>query len=369
MLVLLALAAPLAFLLAIVAQATGVAPPGVFHLAFAAGAMPLVFGAVVHFVPVLARSAPAGRPLSTLPLVVLAAGLTTAATLAGGLPWPALHPTATLVTLSALAVLAWIRHRLRRCLDAPHPSAHWYALTMISLFLAVSLVPLWLIWPELRQPLRLFHLHLNLLGFFGLAAFGTLPVLLPTALGAIDAAAAIWLRRWLLPFFAGVLLIAAGAAYAPWLAVPGVLALLVAVIRLLVGWVTRFGRRLLIAAALPLSAAAAGFVALLVLGGVHAFLGLPGRAILSAWFALFLLPLVTGALAQLLPIWRHPGARSPARERFAATLGWGSGWRVLAFFAAGLGLASEWDAAWLLAGGGVTLFLIALARALYNRPF
>ena len=78
-------------------------------------------------------------------------------------------------------------------LGAPHPGTRWYGAAMLCLFFAVSLVPVWLAKPELRTLLRLFHLHLNPLGFIGLAALGTLPVLLPTALGQPDPQAALFL--------------------------------------------------------------------------------------------------------------------------------------------------------------------------------
>ncbi|KAB2966119.1 hypothetical protein, partial [Zoogloea sp.] len=50
----------LAFAAAILLALRGDAPAAAAHAAFAAGAMPLIFAAMGHFVPVLTRSAGAG---------------------------------------------------------------------------------------------------------------------------------------------------------------------------------------------------------------------------------------------------------------------------------------------------------------------
>jgi hypothetical protein len=49
------------------------------HCRFAAGVLPLIFGAMLHFVPVLTRGRGAGRPVQALPLGMLGAGLLAAA--------------------------------------------------------------------------------------------------------------------------------------------------------------------------------------------------------------------------------------------------------------------------------------------------
>ena len=68
------------------------------------------------------------------------------------------------------------------------------------------------LFPAYWRALRLFHLHLNTIGLVGLAALGTLPVLLPTALGKPDPEAAGWLRRRLWLVAGGALVIASGTA-------------------------------------------------------------------------------------------------------------------------------------------------------------
>ena len=89
------------------------------------------------------------------------------------------------------------------------------------------------IWPAYWKPLRLFHLHLNTIGLVGLAALGTLPVLMPTALGKPDPDAAGWLRRRLWLVASGALIVATGAAIVWEFAVPGAALVLVAALGLL----------------------------------------------------------------------------------------------------------------------------------------
>lgn len=371
MLVYLGGCAVLAFAAAVVAALATVPPAPTFHLAFAAGAMPLVFGAVIHFVPVLTRSGKPPRAIRLLPLPVQGAGVATPLALAGILPYWSLHAAASVAALAALAMIAWISRCLRATLGAPHPGARWYGAAMLCLFFAVSLVPVWLALPGLRAPLRLFHLHLNTLGFIGLAALGTLPVLLPTALGRPDAQAAVRLRRDLLPASAGALLVAAGAAGAPWLALPGAVLLLWVTGRNLLAWQRGFGWRKIgrDGAALPLAGATAGFALLLLLGAAHGLGWLPARPAIAGFAALFLLPLVTGALSQLLPVWRHPGPDSPRRRALRERLAWGGGWRAALFGAGGILLACDVPAGAAGAAAGLAFFAANLLRAFrLDRP-
>ncbi len=371
MLVYLGCCAVLAFAAALVAALATVPPAPTFHLAFAAGALPLVFGAIIHFVPVLTRSGKPPRAIRLLPLPVQLAGAVTPLALAGVLPYWSLHAAASAVALAALLMIAWISRCLRATLGAPHPGARWYGAALLCLFFAVSLVPLWLALPELRAPLRLFHLHLNTLGFIGLAALGTLPVLLPTALGRPDADAANRLRRDLVPASAGALLVAAGAAGAFWLALPGAALLLWVVGRDFAAWRRTFGWRTIgrDGAALPLAGATFGFALLLPFGAVHGLGWLPARPAIAGFAVLFLLPLVTGALSQLLPVWRHPGPDSPRRRALRARLVRGGGWRAALFFAGGLLLALDVQSGLVGAGAGLAWFAVDLLRAFrLDRP-
>lgn len=366
MLVWLGSSAVVAFLTAGVAAWGAVPPAPTFHLFFALGALPLIFGAIGHFVPVLTKSRPAEPVIHYLPLVVQAAGIVIPFALMGGLPHWSLHLAATIDAAAALLLFFWISRRMRDTLGAPHPSAHWYGAALLCLFFAVSLVPVWLAMPESRPALRLFHLHLNTLGFIGLAALGTLPVLLPTALRQAEPTAAQRLGTDLLPALIGAVLVAAGAAAGFWLAVAGALLLVWVVGRDLVAWIRAYGRKLGAGDTAPLMGATVGFLLLLVVGLAHGAGWLAARPALSGYVALFLLPLVTGALAQLLPVWRHPGADSPARQALLHRLIRGGPVRAALFFIAGLAFLFDLPFAGVPAALALADFVLRLMAALYN---
>ncbi len=386
MLVYLGICAVLCFAGATAGALTAVLPAPTFtHLAFAAGAMPLVFGAIIHFVPVLTRTATPSRLLHYLPLAVQLAGLLATFGLAGWLPVASLHLAATLAALSALVLVLWIARRLRATLGAPHPGARWYGAALLCLFFAVSLVPVWLAVPGLRGILRLFHLHLNTLGFIGLAALGTLPVLLPTAQGQPDTSAFARLHRDLPLATAGALCVATGSMGVLWLAVIGALLLGWVAMRNLVAWWRIYGTKVGAASSgrfrpdglpaggmkypeagtAPLASAQAGFVLLLLAGVLHAFGVLAPRAAIESYFALFLLPLVTGALTQLLPVWRYPGPASARREIMRMRLAWGGGLRALLFFSGGALLVFDHAAGRAPVLIGLALFVVLVVRAFW----
>lgn len=347
------------------------APASAIHIAFAAGAMPLIFGAIIHFVPVLTRTATPHRAIQFLPLLVQGAGVGTPLALGGVIPYGALHVAAGAVSLAALILTVWIARRLRNTLGAPHPGARWYGAALLCLFFAVSIVPAWLAQPELRAVLRLFHLHLNTLGFIGLAALGTLPVLLPTALGRPESSAGARLRSDLLPAVVAALLVAAGAMGAIWLGVAGALLLFWVVARNLRAWQSTYGWPAVMAdgAAAPLAAAALGLAGLLVAGIAHGAGWLPARPAIIGFAAAFLLPLVTGALSQLLPVWCHPGPASPRRQRMRTLLIWGGEWRALLFLFGGATLLLDSPlGAWPLILGLLWFFALLVAAFTLDRP-
>lgn len=346
-------------------------PAAAFHMAFAAGALPLIFGAIVHFVPVLTRTATPARSIHALPLAGQLAGIVTPLGLAGLLPAWSLHVAAGTVAAIALILALWLARRLRATLGAPHPGARWYGAALLCLFFAVSLVPVWLTIPELRAALRLFHLHLNTLGFIGLAALGTLPVLLPTALGKPDTGVGQRLRADLPSAAAGAVLVAAGAAAGIWLAVAGVLSMTWAMLRNVSAWRRAFGIRSILGdgATAPLAVASVGFLWLLWLGIAHGFGVVAARPALAAYVALFLLPLVSGALTQLLPVWRHPGRDTPRRRQLRRRLALGGRFRAALFLVGGSLLAFDMAVGALFAALGLLLFAAGLMCAFWlDRP-
>lgn len=366
MLVWLGICAIGAFCLALWAGWGAVPPAPTLHLFFAFGALPLIFGAIAHFVPVLTKSRAAGPTIHFLPLVVQAAGIVIPFGLGGGLPQWSLHLAATVDAVAALLLFSWLTRRLRSALGSAHPGVYWYGAALLSLFFAVSLVPVWLAIPELRPALRLFHLHLNTLGFIGLAALGTLPVLLPTAAGRPEPTAATRLRIDLLPAFAGAVLVATGAAASFWLAILGTVLLVWTVGRHLAVWWRTYGRKLGAGGTAPLAIATVGYLSLLIVGLSHGAGWMAARPALAGYVAFFLLPLVTGALAHLLPVWRFPGTETAQRRAMQRRLTGGGCIRALLFSIAGVAFLADVPFAEVPAALALAGFLLRLGVALYN---
>lgn len=348
----------------------GASPAAAAHVAFAAGILPLISGAMMHFVPVLTRSGAPAPALRRLPLAFLAAGVLAA--LAFVRPsWfdPLVHVGAGLAFVAALVMAGWIVGRGRPMLGAPHPGLHWYLAAVLCLALALAAVLAMPALPAQRAALRLLHLHLNTLGFVGLTALGTLTVLLPTAVGRPDPDAAGWLRRMLTPVAAGVLLAAAGTAWWMPAAYLGALLLFVPVALLGTAWVVRFSDGIvrMHGAAPALALALAGLLMLLSGGMLHANHRLDGGAAVFGFLTAFLLPLVTGAASQLLPVWLKPGVQTDWHRVARARLGRFAVLRGLTFLAAGLGIALGAAAAAWLAAAALAAFALQVLNALLRR--
>ena len=336
------------------------------HLVFTVGIVPLIFAAISHFVPVLTRSRGAPRSVLLLPLLLQLAGAATFLAFQGTVPESSLHAAATSTLMIALLFAGWVILRAQRTLGRPHPGWRWYLLAIAFLAAALLLVPAMNWWPQARPQLRLLHLHLNTLGFIGLTALGTLQVLLPTVLRTPDPDAAQRLRRQL-PFAAGaVLAVALGAAFWPPLALAGALVLLAVTLQIARACLVRHGWQALSAdgAAATLFAALLGFALLLIFGSAHGLAVGDGRDAVPAFVVAFLLPLVSGALSELLPVWFRPGRRTPARERMRTELARGGTLRAVLFLAGGVLLAlGSSDGLW-LAAVAVLSFVVALLRSL-----
>jgi hypothetical protein len=364
-LIYLSLSAIATFLAALVLlSCSDASPAAVTHLVFVVGIMPLIVGAITHFVPVLTRSGRAPRSLLLAPLGLQLAGWLAFLDFRGEIP------AATAAAIGALVIAAflagWLVLRARRTLGRPHPGWRWYLAAVVFLAMALMLVPAMSWWPEARPELRLLHLHLNTLGFVGLTALGTLQVLLPTVLSGPDADAARRLQHDLPCAIAGILMAAAGAAFWLPLALAGAALLAYVGFRILVSWLRRYGARALASdgVAAPLVGAMCGFLLLLVLGMAHGLGILAGRDAVPAFVVAFLLPMVTGALTQLLPVWIHRGKRTPTRERMHAALRRGGVLRALLFglggILLGLGISEGiWSAVL-----GLLSFMIMLIHSL-----
>ena len=357
----------LSLLLSAILALSGLGSPlAVAHLAFAVGIVPLIFAAMMHFVPVLTRTGDPGRWIQGLPVFAQLAGLVAVGAMQG---WFAhwLLPLAAAVDLLLSGILLnWIAARARACLGSPHPGWRWYGAALGCLLLALLAVLLISIWPQYWRALRLFHLHLNSIGLVGLAALGTLPVLMPTVLGKPDPEAASWLRRRLWLVVGGALVVATGAAVIWPFAAPGAALVLVAALGLVAQWGRRFGFKALLAdgVATSLMAALAGLMLTLGAGVAHGAGLIPGHPTLWAWMVGFLLPLVTGTLSQLLPVWRWPGPLVPARLQMRQKLAATGQWRGALFFTAALALIGGFETpAVILLCFGMLLFIINLLQA------
>jgi hypothetical protein len=363
MLPLIALAAVLAFAASLAAAASAELPRAVaVHLALATGALPLILAAMLHFVPVLTRSRAAARGLFVLPLAALGTGLGVAVHFAFdvGIGRTALALAALAIIL---AMLAWTLLRWRRALGAPHPCLYWYVAAQGCLALALAVVALGAQLPEHALGLRHAHLHLNALGFVGLTALGTLQVLMPTVAGAADARAAARLRALLPVACGGVLLV----AFSPWIgrfaAGAGALLLLAAVARIAWAWQhgLRAARLRRDGAAPALALALAGWTLALVAGAAHGLGGLDPDGAAAGFVVAFLLPLVSGALTHLLPLWLAPRAPRAWQVQARERLGRYAALRALAFVVAGTGLTLGQAAAIGLAAAALLQFGIVCA--------
>lgn len=339
---LMSLAAAAIFLIA--AQGT---PQLAAHVAFALGVLPLILAAISYFVPVLTRSAGTGIAASWPPLLAWAGGMLAVFSFASDFSPTQLSLAATLGGLAALSLGGWTLNRARRMFGPRHRGLDWYLAALGFLLLALLAAVLMPLFPAQRNALRLFHLHANLFGFVGLTALGTLQVLLPTCLGQADPGAALRLRHDLKWAAAGTLSIAVGVSSLLPASVSNLgLALLGTalygwvVLRMLRAWQSRFGKALLQVhgAAPSLTAAVLGLLGLMVLGVAHGFGWLPARPAVAGFVIAFLLPLVSGAAAHLLPVWLRPGTQGPWHEALRARLCRWGGVRGLLLLLLGLAI-------------------------------
>ncbi|MBF0309599.1 MAG: hypothetical protein HQL56_08735 [Magnetococcales bacterium] len=336
--------------------------PASLHWVLAVGVMPLVMGAMIHFTPVLTRSREPEDWVTRLPLLALVAGITVLGTLASDRSLVTV--AAPLALAAALGLLNWIGVRARACLGPPHPGLRWYQASLVSLIIGLLAILVASFMPVHWMPLRNLHLHMNLLGFLGLAAMGTLQVLLPTVGRYPDPQAGERLRTDLKYAFVGTLLAGIGAAWFRSLSWIGMLLWLYPAARLL-GVALRNIRPILAApgSAFSLLVALIGLF-LLLFAGIPLVLGWMAPQDTVPFFILvFLLPLVTGALGHLLPLWWFPPGESARQTEAQHRLQRFGSVRALLFLASGLMLAVGFSHAVPLGLAVLTLFGLQVVHA------
>jgi len=341
--------------------------PSLIHLIMATGIMPLIMGAMIYFTPVLTHSRTAGWLVLLVPPLALVAG----ALASTGLLWrrDLLPVPAVLALVAAGTLLGWMWYRARTMLGRPHPGLDWYRWALACLLLGLMAILAAMLRPEYWLALRRFHLHINLLGFVGMTAFGTLRVLVPTVAGYGDPDARDRLRVDLYFAVTGTLLVAAGSAWLTWLVWPGLALWLIPLIRFASSLVMRW-RKFVWGwhrSSTSLGLAVFGLIAVLIAAGFHATGARPSGPSMQIFFFVFLFPLVTGAISYLLPVWLWPARNTAVYESTARRLAWGSGVRSLVFLAAGVMTCTGMRGAVYLAGAGILVFLLQVVSALWAR--
>ena len=339
------------------------------HLMLAVGAMPLIFGAMTHFIPVLTRTRSAAASLGAVPVLALAGG----AAVVGALGFPdlrwGLYAGALLAVTAASVLIAWSRRRRATMLGQPHPCLAWYEAALACLVLALLAILTSAVWPEQTVALRRLHLHLNTLGFVGLTAVSTLAVLLPTAAGKPDPHSGARLRRDLPWAIAGTGLIAVGSAWLGPLAWIGGAAWAFPLVRLGTGWLRLYRNEILALHGAPplLAAALAGFALSLIAGATApmatAEWPVPVEPAL-AFVVGFMLPLVSGAASQLLPVWLRPGVQTGWHAALRRSLGRYGGIRALLFLMAGVAAGLGMESGLLLGAATLIWFLLQATLSL-----
>ena len=340
------------------------------HLILAVGAMPLIFGAMSHFIPVLTRTRGAPSALASVPFLALAGGaLAVSAFSVGGMFWGR-YAGALLAGVAASALLVWSGRRRAGMLGHPHPGLAWYQAALACLLIALLAVLAGAIWPQQTFALRRLHLHLNTLGFIGLTALGTLAVLQPTVAGRPDPQVGPRLKRDLPWAVAGTFLVAVGAAWFGPLAWIGGVIWAVPLVRLGLSW-SRLYRAEILAphgAAPLLGAALGGLLLSTIFGALAALEAFRGTEPALVFVAGFLFPLVSGAATQLLPVWLRPGVQDIWHADLRARLGRYGGVRAVLFGAGGIAAGMGFGQGVMLAAAALVWFLlqacVALARAL-----
>lgn len=335
-----------------------------YHMVFAIGIVPLILAAMVYFIPVLTRSKNSGRIIHALPFAALIGGVLVTGYFAfPRVIWHGQYIAAAIVMMTVVNLGYWAYRLGSNAIGKPHPCLNWYLAAMACLFAALGAIFMIYFIPSQRAALRLFHLHLNTLGFIGITALGTLQVLLPTVARRSDPAVGARMLRHLKWLVAGTVLIAFGAAWQPAVAWVGLAILVIPIFDIARSWARLYGAEVfaLHGAAPALAAALAGYMVVLIVGTAHAAL-YPHLNPVAVFIIAFLMPLVTGAASHLLPLWLKPGLQTSWHQVARERLEFGGGLRGLIFLVSGILAGLGYKAGWIMAAIIAGLFFAQVVR-------
>jgi len=334
-----------------------------------------------HFATALLRTAPVGEWAATARALALNLGIV--AVLAGvptGRPDLAVAG-AGLAGVVVLAHALTLAARIARALPARLAGTVWYYVAAAAALLAGMGLGLWLAGgvagsADAYLALRLAHVHLNVLGWVGLAVVGSQFTLWPTVLRThmvpgLEAA----MRRALPPLAAGLAVAATGlATQQRVVALAGLAAYAAGLAVALVPFVRTTRRRPPRTASAWMLGAGMAWLVVAVLADLGALAAsarvadLDGRMgqLVPAMVAGFALQTLTGALTYLLPVVFGRGAAGNRRLTGILELGWPA--RVAAVNLGVLVLLAGSAVGWWLAGLGLASFVpLAVAALVASR--
>ena len=334
-----------------------------------------------HFAAALLRTAPVAERAATLRALALNLGIVAVLV---GIPTGRTGLAAAGAALAGVVVLAHaltLAARIARALPARLSGTVWFYLAAAAALLAGMGLGLWLAGgaagsADAYVALRLAHVHLNVLGWVGLAVVGTQFTLWPTVLRThlvpgLEAA----VRRSLPPLAAGVAVAAAGLAFQQRLvALAGLVAYAAGLAVALVPFVRTARRRPPRTAAAWMLGAGMAWLVVAVLADLGALAAgarvaeLDGRLarLVPAVVAGFALQTLTGALTYLLPVVFGRGAAG--NRRLTGILEWGWPARLVAVNLGVVALVTGVapTVGWWLAGLGLASFMPLAVAALWT---
>lgn len=331
-----------------------------YHIIFAIGIVPLIFGAMVHFLPVLSRSKNPGKFIRLLPVIAMLGGFLITSyfaypqTLSLGR-----YVGATIIIIAASSLGVWAYRLKVKAIGKPHPCLDWYLAAMLCLCMAVGCIIMGYFIPEQLSALRMLHIHFNTLGFIGITALGTLQVLLPTATQRSDPEVAARMRKHLKWVVAGIVVTACGSGWHRNFAWIGMTLLAIPLFVILKTWLKLYSNAIFkVHGAVPLLVAATcGYSISLIIGLIHAY-HQQNFSPAATFIIAFLMPLVTGAVSYLLPLWMRPGQQTAWHQAARKRLGFWGGIRALLLLAGGVMAGYGYEIGWYLAVFTTGIFVV-----------